>query len=281
VGVGLKAEHYGEVLEGSPRIDFVEVHAENYLLEGGPRPGVLERIARDMPVSIHGVSASLGGAEPLDAAHLERLRALVARVRPALVSEHVAWCRRGGRYHADLLPIPYTEESLGLLAAHVDQLQEVLGRRILVENPATYLEFSVSDLAEPEFLAELVRRTGCGLLVDVNNLYVSASNHGWDIEAYLDRIPSPAIGEYHLAGHTVEQHGGARLRIDTHDAPVCDAVWVLFETVIRRFGPRPLLLERDDRLPAFAVLEDEALRAGAIMQAVLEEQEQDADADAA
>ncbi len=267
-GIGLKPEYEGDVLRqaGRPGLSFVEIHAENHMVAGGPRHALLSRIAARAGLSIHGVSASLGGAEPLDRAHLARLKTLVERLRPALVSEHLAWCRRGGRYHADLLPIPYTRASLDLVAGHVDELQNLLGRAILIENPSTYFEFAVSEMAEADFLAALVEKTGCGLLFDVNNLFVSALNHGWDIGRYLDALPGEAIGEYHLAGHALERHREGEFRIDTHDAPVAEEVWALFETVVARFGPRPVLIERDDRLPPFAELLAEAARAAAVLK---------------
>ncbi len=268
-GIGLKPEYEGDVLQEAGRagLSFVEIHAENHMVEGGPRLSRLAAIARRVGLSVHGVSASLGGAEPLDRSHLARLRSLVSRLQPTLLSEHLAWCRRGGHYHADLLPVPYSRASLALVADHVMELQDLLGRSVLIENPSTYFEFALSEMREADFLAELVARTGCGLLFDVNNLFVSALNHGWDINRYLDALPATAIGEYHLAGHTVERHREGEFRIDTHDAPVAEGVWALFEIVVARFGPRPTLIERDDRLPPFAELRAEAARAAAVLAA--------------
>ncbi|RMF15311.1 MAG: DUF692 domain-containing protein [Alphaproteobacteria bacterium] len=268
-GIGLKTEYEGDVLReaGRPGLSFVEIHAENFMIEGGPRLACIAAIGRHVGLSVHGVSASLGGAEPLDRNHLARLKILVGRLRPALVSEHLAWCRRGGRYHADLLPVPYDRASLELVTDHVKEVQDLLGRAILIENPSTYFEFAISEMMEAEFLAELVERTGCGLLFDINNLHVSALNHGWEIDRYLNALPGDAIGEYHLAGHTIEHHREGEFRIDTHDAPVAADVWALFETVVARFGAHPTLIERDDHLPPFAELLAEAARAAAVLQA--------------
>lgn len=266
-GIGLKPEYYPDALQGRAEPGFFEVHAENYLLPGGPRLRTLERIRCDYPISIHGVAASLGSVMAVDEGHLRALAELVRRIDPFIVSEHAAWSREGGRYHADLLPLPYTSEALGCLARNVERMQAVLGRQILIENPSTYLEFRASDMGEAEFLATLVNRTGCGLLLDVNNLFVSSRNHGFDAHAYLEQLPGAAIGQYHLAGHTLERHGRVEIRIDTHDAPVIEAVWQLFQDTVRRFGPHPVLIERDDHLPSFDVLLDEALRAQSLMRA--------------
>jgi len=268
-GIGLKPTYYADALQGSSEVGFYEVHAENYLLPGGPRLRTLEQIRRDYPLSIHGVAASLGSAVAVDEGHLRALAELVTRFEPFIVSEHAAWSREGGRYHADLLPLPYTREALDCLARNVERTQQVLGRQILIENPSTYLEFRASDMSEAEFLAALVSRTGCGLLLDVNNLYISSCNHGFDAHAYLEQLPDSAIGQYHLAGHTLEPHGQVDIRIDTHDAPVAEAVWQLFQETVSRLGSHPVLIERDDHLPTFDVLAAEALRAQSLMQAAV------------
>ncbi len=269
-GVGLKPDHYRAALEaggGDPPSStddlegfWLEVHPENYMTPGGPRLPWLDAIAARWPVSLHGVGASLGGAEPVDAGHLECLKALVDRVRPALVSEHVAWSGWGGTYFADLLPLPATREALDRLVANIDQMQTALGRPILIENPALYLSLH-GDLEEPELLVEACRRTGCGLLLDVNNVFVSATNLGRDPVAYLDAIPADLVGEIHLAGHAPDARLGDALLIDSHGAPVAEAVWRLYEHALARLGPKPTLIERDANLPPFPELMAERGRA--------------------
>lgn len=234
---------------------------------GGSAPACLDAIRRDYPISLHGVGLSLGSAEGLDVAHLARVRDAVARFEPALVSEHLSWSVAGGTYLGDLLPLPMTEEALDIVCRHVDQTQGCLKRPILVENPSTYLRFAHSIIPEWEFLAEVARRTGCGILCDVNNIYVSASNHGWDAATYLDALPPAAIGEIHLAGHSVRQIGpGQTLRIDDHGSRVTPAVWALYETALVRFGPVPTLIEWDTDTPALDVLMEEAAAADAILR---------------
>ena len=257
VGLGLRAPHVAEVIATRPAVAWWEVHAENYL-GGGPAPRQLEAVRRDYSVAVHGVGLSLGSAEGLDERHLARLRALVARVEPALVSEHLSWSIAGGAYLNHLLPLPYTEESLALICRHVERAQAALGRRILVENPSSYLRFRHSPISEPDFLAELARRTGCGLLCDVNNVYVSTWNFGLDAVAYLDAIPPEAVGEIHLAGHARNDADGRTILIDDHGSRVAQAVWVLYERALARFGPVPTLIEWDTDIPALGVLLDEA-----------------------
>jgi uncharacterized protein len=216
----------------------------------------------DYPISIHGVGLSLGSAEGLDLRHLARLRELIQAVEPGLVSEHLSWSIVGGEYLADLLPLPMTEEALAVVSRHVQQTQEALGRAILIENPSTYLQFADSSIPEWEFISELSRRTGCGLLCDVNNIYVSASNHGWDAHTYLNALPAQAVGEIHLAGHTVRaMASGATVRIDDHGSRVADEVWQLYAQAVRSFGTKPTLIEWDTAIPAFDVLLDEATHA--------------------
>ncbi len=260
-GIGLRFPHQGRFVNERPRVAWLEVHAENYLGGGTVRRG-LDAIRRDYPLSLHGVGLSLGSAEGLDERHLERIAGLVNQVQPQLVSEHLAWSVVGGRYLADLLPLPMTEEALEVVCRHVTQVQERLGRRILVENPSTYVQFEHSTLCEWEFLTELARRTGCGLLCDVNNLFVSASNHGWSPTAYLEGLPAPAIEEIHLAGHAVRVlESGGVLRIDDHGSRVAPEVWTLYGQALRRYGPRPTLIEWDTDIPPLEVLLEEAAQA--------------------
>jgi uncharacterized protein (UPF0276 family) len=262
-GIGLKAQHMAEILEERPALGFLEIHAENYMGDGGAPHRWLSALAEHYPISVHGVGLSLGGAEPLNADHLEKLAGLVERYRPHLVSEHLAWSVMDGHYLNDLLPIPYDEESLAIVAEHVGQVQDRLGRPILVENPAVYVAFD-GTLAEPHFLSELVARTGCGLLLDVNNIYVSHCNVGLEIETYLDALPARSVGEIHLAGHHVRQIGNARIRIDDHGSPVCAEVWDLYRRAVARFGAVPALIERDSNIPALSELLDEAETANRI-----------------
>lgn len=266
-GVGLKPEHYRDILNGSPAVQWLEVHPENYMGAGGPPHHVLEQVRARFPLSLHGVGLSIGGAQPLSRDHLRRLRALVDRYQPASFSEHLAWSTHETAYMNDLLPLPYTAETLALVAAHVSETQEALGRRILIENPSTYVAFTSSEMSEIEFLTELARRTGCGLLLDVNNVFVSAVNHGFDPEAYVDQFPLQFVGEVHLAGHA-EIDGGdeTRIAIDTHDRMVADPVWDLYRRVVDRAGALPTLIEWDSDIPEWPQLEAEARRADAILQ---------------
>ncbi|MBB6252711.1 DUF692 domain-containing protein [Nitrospirillum iridis] len=265
-GIGLKARHTAELLAQRPPLRFLEVHAENYMGAGGPAHRWLTALREAYPLSIHGVGLSLGGAEPLDTAHLADLAALVDRYQPELVSEHLAWCRIDGTYLNDLLPIPYTDASLALMADHVDQTQAALRRRILVENPSSYMAFPESDWDEAAFLAELARRTGCGVLLDVNNIHVSAHNVGLDADRYLQALPPDIVGEIHVAGHEPVDHDGRRVLLDTHGAPVSAAVWDLYRLALDRFGPQPTLVERDANIPPLADLLAEAAQADAIAQ---------------
>jgi uncharacterized protein len=270
-GVGLRFRHHQEVVESQPPIAWFEVHTENYM-GGGSAPGYLDAIRRDYPISLHGVGLSLGSAEGLDIEHLQRVRAVTERVEPGLVSEHLSWSISGGTYLADLLPLPMTEEALAIFCAHVDQVQTCLQRQISIENPSTYLRFRHSTIPEWEFLAAVARRTGCGILCDVNNIYVSASNHGWNAQVYLNALPPAAVTELHLAGHSVRQLGESTvLRIDDHGSRVAPAVWSLFEQALERFGPVPTLIEWDTETPALEVLMEEA----AIAQAAMKRQQDD------
>ena len=242
---------------------WFEVHTENYM-GGGKAPAYLDAVRRDYPISLHGVGLSLGSVDGIDDAHLERVARAVARFEPALVSEHLSWNVVDGTYLADLLPLPLTEESLEVVCRNVDRLQSHIGREILIENPSSYLQFRHSSMTEWEFLAAIASRTGCGILCDVNNIYVSACNHGWDPLAYLDTLPTDAIGEIHLAGHAQNRlRDGRILRIDHHGARVAPEVWALYAVALDRFGPVPTLIEWDTDIPAFDVLQDEAAQAQA------------------
>lgn len=264
-GIGLKPEHYEEALAASAGGLWFEVHPENYMADGGAGLAWLDRIAERHPLSLHGVALSLAADAPPDPEHLRRLRRLVDRVKPALVSEHLAWSMWRGAYHPDLLPFPRTREALDRIADNVARTQDSLGRSIAVENPSHYVRIEGHELGEIDFLTELARRTGCSLLLDVNNVFVSASNMGFDAQAYLDAFPADLVGEIHLAGHEADEALGSGLLIDSHNAPVADAVWALYERLVHRIGTRPTLIERDDALPPFAVLMAERSRAAACM----------------
>lgn len=264
-GIGLRFQHHRAVLVDRPAVGWLEVHSENYF-GGGAAIAYLEAARRDYPVSLHGVGLSLGGADGLDPRHLARVRALIERIEPGLVSEHLSWCAGGGTYFADLLPLPWTEEALDAVSRNVAAAQEVLGRRILVENPSTYLRYRHSTIAEWDFLAAVAARTGCGILCDVNNIVVSACNHGFDPGRYLEALPASAIGEIHLAGHTVRELGDGRaIRIDDHGSRVRPEVWRLYERAVSLFGAVPTLVEWDNAVPALPVLVEEARKAACIL----------------
>jgi uncharacterized protein (UPF0276 family) len=263
VGIGLRLPHVSEIAATRPAIGFLEVHAENYMAET-PTLNRLVELRRDYPVSLHGVALSLGSAEELDHIHLARFRRLIDRVEPMLVSEHLAWSAIGGTYLNDLLPLPYTEESLDIFCRHVEQAQERLGRRFLIENPSSYLRYRHSPIPEAEFVTEIVRRTGCGILCDVNNIHISALNFGFDPMAYLKALPIAAIGEIHLAGHHAADD--VDILIDDHGSRVAKPVWRLYAAALRRFGPVPTLVEWDANLPALEVLLDEARYAEQLAQ---------------
>jgi uncharacterized protein (UPF0276 family) len=269
----LRFQHHDAVRERRPAIAWLEAHTENYM-GGGASIACLEAIRHDYPLSLHGVGLSLGSADELDAAHLERVRALVDRIDPWLVSEHLSWSIDRGTYLGDLLPLPLTDEALDVVCRHVDEVQHRLGRRILVENPSSYLRYRHSTIPESEFVCAIVARTGCGVLCDVNNIYVSACNHRWDASAYLAALPGFAIGEFHLAGHTVrELASGVQIRLDDHGSRVTAAVWTLFDEALARFGPRPTLIEWDTDVPALDVLLDEAAHAARMIEAKADEAE--------
>ena len=253
-GLGLKPQHFDAALACGAAGLWFEVHPENYLVAGGPRLAWLEAIRAMHPVSLHGVSLSLAADCAPDADHLKRLSGLAHRIQPALISEHLAWSAWRGSYYPDLLPFPRTNEALLRIAGNIARTQDALGRRIAVENPSHYLKIDGHDWDEIEFLAELASCTGCGLLLDVNNVYVSARNLGYSANAYIDAFPGDAVMEIHLAGHAPDPDLGEALLVDSHDAPISPAVWALYERLIARTGPRPTLIERDDKLPEFSVL---------------------------
>ncbi|NBB81773.1 MAG: DUF692 family protein [Alphaproteobacteria bacterium] len=268
-GVGLRHAHLGDFVEAPPReVAWVEVHTENYMSEGGPRLRALEAIRRNFPLSCHGVGLSLGSAEGLDRDHLARIRRVIDRFQPGLVSEHVSWSVTGGVYLNDLLPLPYTEEALAVICRNIDHAQDALGRQILVENPSSYVRFAESTMPEWAFMAEIPKRTGCGLLLDVNNIHVSAVNHAFDAEPYLDAIPLDRVQEVHIAGHCVRRIDEASILIDDHGSPVADAVWLLFKRALERLGPIPTLMEWDTNVPELPVLLAEAQKAQALLDRV-------------
>lgn len=266
-GTSFKHEHLSSILvDEEQNRGFFEVHAENYMGAGGAPHAALTRIREDHPVSLHGVCMSIGGPQPLDKTHLARFAALVERYEPRLVSEHLAWSTHSTTYYNDLLPLPYTEVTLQRVAEHIDEVQEIIRRPLLLENPSTYLLFRESTMSETAFIREIVKRTGCGLLLDVNNVFVSATNHGFSALDYLADYPVEHVGEIHLAGHAAQEDDeGDLLLIDSHDGPVADAVWKLFEIVIGRCGPIPTLVEWDSAIPEWPVLKAEAKAAQAIL----------------
>lgn len=268
-GLGLKPQHYDAALACTAGGLWFEVHPENYMVDGGPRLAWLEAIRTHHALSLHGVSLSLAADAAPDPTHLQRLGKLVRRIEPQLISEHLAWSTWRGVYYPDLLPFPRTDEALARVAANISRTQDALNRRIAIENPSHYLHIENHAWSEIDFLTELTRRTGCGLLLDVNNVYVSATNLGYSAENYLDNLPGEAVMEIHLAGHTPDPNLGATLLIDSHDAPVASDVWRLYERVIRRIGARPTLIERDDNLPEFEVLCAEREYAATLLRAPL------------
>ena len=264
-GLGFKPEHFPAIRETRPELGFFEIHAENYMGAGGPPHRQLTALRRDYAISLHGVGLSIGGPGRLDRDHLARLRVLVDRYQPESFSEHLAWSSHGAEYLNDLLPLPYTTETLTIICDHIDEVQETLGRQMLLENPATYVLFEQSTLAETDFLSEIARRTGCGLLLDINNVFVSCTNHHADPRAYLAAFPLARVGEIHLGGHASEDLPSGPLLIDDHGSPVADPVWTLYAETVARTGPLPTLIEWDNDVPPFAELLAEAQRAGAIL----------------
>jgi uncharacterized protein len=263
-GIGLRAEHHADVLASRPQVGWLEVHSENHFAPAGAAHSALEAIRSHYPLSLHGVGLSLGATDPLDRAHLAQLRAAIDRYQPTLVSEHLCWGIAGGRHTNDLLPLPYTREALRHLVSRVGEAQDALRQRLLIENVSSYVTFSDSQMTEWDFLAALAQESGCGILLDVNNIYVSARNHGFDALEYLAALPRTAVEEIHLAGHSTRILDGHELLIDTHNARVCDAVWTLYAAAVARFGRAPTLIEWDTDLPALDVLVEEAHHADRI-----------------
>lgn len=267
-GVGLKPQHVRDILACDSALGFVEIHAENYMGAGGPPHRHLQAVRSAFPLSIHGVGLSLCGEAALDPTHLKRLADLVARYEPFLVSEHLAWSTHGGAYLNDLLPTPYTRAALQRIVERIDAVQSAIGREILIENPSTYVEFYASSFDEPQFLREISRRSGCGLLLDVNNVIVSCANRRRDPEAYLSAFPLHRVKQFHLAGHAVERdEDGARLLIDSHDRPIAAEVWSAFALIVSETGPLPATIERDAAIPPWNELHAEAVHAHAILSA--------------
>jgi hypothetical protein len=261
-GIGLRAPHYRELLDTRPAIGWLEVHSENFFGEGGQPHWFLEQLRAHYPLSLHGVGLGLGSVDPLSFVHLDKLERLIAHYQPALVSEHLCWSAAGGRHLNDLLPLPYTDEALAHVCGRIERVQERLRRQILVENVSSYLRYRHSTIPEWEFLAQVIRRTGCGLLLDVNNVYVSAVNHGFDAREYLAAMPAAAVQEIHLAGF----EAAAQLLIDTHGGPVADPVWTLYRDTLARIGARPTLIEWDTDIPQLPVLLGEARKADALLE---------------
>lgn len=268
-GTGYKPQHFAAIMADAGPVGWLEVHAENYLGDGGRPLAQLRHLAERFPISVHGVGLSIGGEGPLDADHLARLKTLVGWLKPASFSEHLAWSTHDGAYLNDLLPLPYTPATLTRVCDHIDQVQTVLGRRMLLENPSTYIAFTETAITEVDFLTEIARRTGCGLLLDVNNVYVSGINQNYDPLAYLEAFPLHLVGEIHLGGHDEDRDDhGQRLLIDSHGAPVVDPVWALYAHVIARGGARPTLIEWDNDVPEWPVLQHEAARAARLLEGV-------------
>lgn len=268
-GIGLRTNHFSRFLEESPKVDWVEAISENFMRPGGRPLHVLEKVRSEVPVVLHGVSLSIGGTDPLNRTYLQALRSLIDRISPAMVSDHLCWCSHGGRYVHDLWPVPFTEEALAHIASRVGEVQESLGRQILLENVSSYVTFRASEMTEWEFLSELTRRAGCALLLDVNNVFVSAHNHGFDPLEYLRGIPVGRVGQFHLAGHTDR---GSFL-LDSHDGPVPDAVWALYREAVRRFGEGPTLIEWDEQIPELPILVAESEKAKAHARRALRDRE--------
>ena len=281
VGTSFKHEHLATILADSWTDAFFEVHAENYMGAGGPPHRILTAIREQYPLSIHGVCMSIGGSEPLNTVHLERFAQLVKRYEPALVSEHLAWSSHNNTFYNDLLPLPYTHTTLQTVCDHIDQVQTAIARPLLLENPSTYIQFASSDMQETDFLHEIAHRTGCGLLLDINNVYVSAINHEFSAEAYLADFPLNRVGEIHLAGHSEENANTTQpLLIDSHDRAVAAVVWRLYESVIDRAGPIPTLIEWDSNVPAWPTLKEQALCARQYLDAAVSRQGQNVLAEA-
>jgi hypothetical protein len=268
-GIGYKAQHYADLITDPGPVTWLEIHAENYMGDGGRPLAQLRALAERFPISVHGVGLSIGGDASLDTDHLARLKHLCTWLNPASFSEHLAWSTHEMGFLNDLLPLPYTQATLARVAAHINQVQDTIGRQMLLENPSTYLDFDETEMEEVEFLSEIAKRTGCGLLLDVNNVFVSANNQGWDAHSYIDAFPLNHVGEIHLGGHDEDEDDQGRpLLIDSHGREVVDPVWALYRYTIARGGPRPTLIEWDTDVPPFAELRAEAARAETILTPV-------------
>jgi uncharacterized protein len=265
-GIGLRGPHHTQVLAEKPPIAWLEAHSENFFATDSIAFDALTRIRNHYPLSLHGVGLSLGSAGGLNQRHLSKLGLVIERLEPSMVSEHLCWGAVGDYHLNDLLPLPYTEEALNHIVERIDEVQDYLGRQILIENVSSYLEFKDSSIPEWEFLSETAERSGCGILLDINNIYVSATNHGFSAEDYLEGIPSSKVGEIHLAGHSSQVFDDQKILVDTHDAPVCDDVWNLFQSALDRLGPRPTLIEWDAKLPSLETLLAEAKKAQTLME---------------
>lgn len=261
-GIGLRTPHYHELLNTQPEVAWLEVHSENFFASGGAIAQTMDQVRQDYPISLHGVGLSIGSTDALNSDHLDMLKDLIDRCDPGLVSEHLCWCSVGGRYANDLLPLPYTEEALQHMSARIKQVQDFIGRQILIENVSSYLQFTHSVIPEWEFISAVAERSGCGLLVDINNIYVNSVNHGFDAYRYLDALPSSFIGEFHLAGFATDNG----CLIDTHGSPVSDPVWELYSHALRRFGNRPTLIEWDTDIPSLDTLLREAAKAERMLE---------------
>ncbi|WCN07590.1 DUF692 domain-containing protein [Marinomonas mediterranea] len=270
-GVSLKPAYYHEILESRPKVGFFEIHAENYLSDGGPGPFYLEKIRSLYPITIHGVGMSIGSETAIDRDHLDRVKRLVDRFQPEVFSEHLAWSTHGPAYLNDLLPVAYNKRTLDRVCYHIDELQDHLKRRVLIENPSTYIAFKTSDMSEIEFISEMASRTGCGLLLDVNNVEVSCFNHDTDPYDYLNNFPHHEVGQIHLAGHTLDENPVRPLKIDSHDAAVDQDVWSLYQHTLKLAGDMPTLIERDGNLPSLAALIQEAEHADALRKMMKKE----------
>lgn len=265
-GIGLRAAHYRQILEDRPTIGWLEVHSENYFADGGMPAYFLEQFRSRYPLSVHGVGLSLGSTDPLSVDHLKKLKRLVDRYQPQFVSEHLCWGSVGGRYLNDLLPLPYTTAALEHVVSRIEQVQDFLGRQILIENISSYLQYADSPVPEPEFVVEMAARSGCGVLLDINNLYVNSVNHGFDAREYLRTIPGRLIQEIHLAGHTLNRFEDGEILVDTHNQRVCTEVWSLYDRALNLYGAKPTLIEWDSDLPELDVLLDEMLTANSYME---------------
>lgn len=268
VGIGFKPMYLDNLLDARCSVSWLEIHAENYMVDGGPKLAMLEMLRERYPISCHGVGLSIGADQPLDQDHIARLRSIQEWLKPALFSEHLAWSSHGSNFYNDLLPIPYTDKTLNRVVQHLNELQQALGRQILLENPSSYLSFKDSHWHEAEFIAEVIHRSGCGLLLDINNVIVSANNLAFDCRDYMSRLPLDAVGEIHLAGHSLSLEEHDTLLIDSHDQTISDDVWLLFSDVLQQIDPCPVLVERDGNLPPFSELHSEVERAVSLIASV-------------